>query len=119
MIKVSEVQEYLDMFPDKKDQLDLTVITSYCSKGRYETDRKGLGIVTLFDDLKRMVKNSKSFNQSNSGFQPYRCADMMEKELLDLAYDLGKCHNIKSLMNFATEAILLSQEECAEETEEV
>eukprot|EP01041_Mallomonas_annulata_P008726 gene8726-18039_t len=93
----TEIDEFISMFPDKKDHLDLPTITKLCSKGRYEGAR-GVGILTLFDDLQRMVNNSKTFNQCNIHFQPWRLADMLDKELLTLREMLASYHSMTGLL---------------------
>jgi len=113
---VSDIKEYVDMFPDEKDQIDLLKISKLCSKGRYEGARD-VGILTLFDDLQRMVNNGKYFNQCNMSFQPWRLADMLDKELLALRELLATYH---SDMHMLLEKVdIAREEEVANSQEEI
>jgi hypothetical protein len=73
--------EYVEMYPDKKDQLDFHVIKGRCNEQRYDGEN---GLRELFDDLILMCSNGKKFNDANKGFQPWVLIDMMEKTILDL-----------------------------------
>ena len=100
------------MFPDKMDQLNWSFIEKMEVEGRYESNGNN-GLLNLFEDLQRMVDNSKQFNSSNICFLPWRCADMMDKALLDLRTDLGKLHGIEEIAQFSAtvEEIEFSQKE--------
>lgn len=73
--------EYIEMFPDKDDQLDLHVIKGRSKEKRYDGKN---GLSELFDDLILMCSNGKKFNDANKGFQPWVLIDMMEKTILEL-----------------------------------
>jgi len=113
-LDLSSCSEYCELFPHVKDHLSFPKLRSFLAKGRYE-DGNGRGVMTLFDDLQLMINRSKLFNQSNSQFQPWRCADMMDKALLDLKWELGQIHGIQSL----TESAELTQEIFDAEEEEL
>jgi hypothetical protein len=73
--------EYVEMYPDKNDQLDFHVIKGRSNNQRYDGEN---GLRELFDDLILMCSNGKKFNDTNKGFQPWVLIDMMEKTILDL-----------------------------------
>lgn len=121
--------EYCAMFPRAEDRLDLPAIARLCHRGRYDDDpvadsasagvsgaagRKGavsgaasraakgtnsVGIGALFEDLARMVANSKAFNACNAHFLPWRMAHMMECAVLGLKARLAREHGIPSLLH--------------------
>ena len=117
-INLSVCSEFLKLFPDAKDHLDLPKISKLCGQGRYEAGR-GVGILTLFDDLQRMVNNSKAFNHCNKDFQPWRLADMLDKELLVLRELLAGNHNMPALLEQVATARELEEERGEEEVGEI
>lgn len=91
-------EEYVAMFPQSEDQLDVYVIGNWLAQGRYSpVDENGarsntLGIVTLLRDFDRMVAHAKKFNACNASFLPWRQADMAETFLSTLRSNLARKH---------------------------
>ena len=85
MYRLTQVEEFREVFPDPADQLDLNVLDERRARGLYQ----GIGINALFTDLERMVANGKQFNSVNKDFQPWRLCDMMEKTVAALKCALG------------------------------
>ena len=105
------------MFPSGEDRLDLPCISKLCRKGRYDNDDGGgscIGITVLFDDLQKMVQQSKRFNACNRSFLPWRQADMMEQAVLTLKARLAEHHALPSLQS-ALQQDLANAEEDREE----
>ena len=98
LIPIAEVSpEYVEMFPNKEDILDLHIIANWLEQGRYAANRNdsnsaALGISTLLNDLEHMVHNAKLFNQSNTNFLPWRQADMAATSLTRLRKQLIEVH---------------------------
>ena len=135
-------EEYCALVPAPEDRLDLLAIGKLSRKGRYDdsgssssggsSDGKGtsggggggaknranIGIVTLFEDLQKMVRNSKRFNDNNRAFLPWRMADMMDKAVFSLKSALASHHGIVSLQN-SLQADLDALRESQQETEAV
>jgi len=77
----------------------------------------GIGVATLFEDLQKMVDNSKRFNDSNRDFTPWRVADMMEKTILWVKHELATHRALPCLQHSLT-ADLEEQEEELLQTQE-
>lgn len=91
---LTKTTEYIEMYPEKRDQLDLHVIKERSNENRYDGQN---GLRELFDDLILMCSNGKQFNDANKGFQPWVLIDMMEKTVLDLQLImLGACSSHSS-----------------------
>ena len=106
-LSLSTDAQYCQLFPRSEDRLDLGVLNTLCTQGRYDTAE--VGIAVLFDDLQRMVANSKTLNAANPNFLPFKQADMMEKAISRLKATLADKHGIDSLK----EAIKQHKEEAA------
>jgi hypothetical protein len=92
--------EYCALFPNPQDRWDLCCIQSMAREGRYGEDdapTSAVGVVTLFEDLQAMVRNSKLLNASNPHFLPWRMADMLEKAIFRLKCALADARGISSL----------------------
>ena len=64
--------------------------------GDYDIGDK-LAVNLLFEDLDRMVLNSKEFNASNRDYQVWRMCDMFECHLFWLKQQLYELHSLESL----------------------
>jgi hypothetical protein len=95
----SKISEYCALFPNESDRLDMVLISDRCSKGYYKNNEAG--ILSLFHDLIAMVNNSKEFNKSNVQFQPWRCADMMEKAIVGLMTTISNFHHLHQLAQYS------------------
>jgi hypothetical protein len=111
--------DYCAMFPAAEERWDLPRISRLCRQGRYSDDadnasagsgsgsgkhslRGGgahLGILALFQDLARMVQQSKRYNACNAAFLPWRLADMMECAVQRLKRVLAEERGIVCLQN--------------------
>ena len=114
-------KEFLHMFPDERDHLDLNIITEWAAQGRYDGSATtsssssssssgggggsphSMGIATLFRDLERMVQTGLRFNDCNSSFLPWRQAEMTQQALHDLKLKLSKAHPSLSCLRTAVQ----------------
>lgn len=122
-------EEFLSMFPDKRDHLDLATIIEWATQGRYDgahADSTGssdaaslhsMGISTLFRDLERMVHVGLRFNECNRNFLPWRQAEMTQQALSDLKLKLSEAHPHLSCLRTAVleDAKLVSSREEAKD----
>jgi hypothetical protein len=97
---------YCATFPGAEERWDLPRISRLCRQGRYSDDaddasggRAYLGILALFQDLARMVQQSKRYNACNAAFLPWRLADMMESAVQRLKRVLAEERDITCLQN--------------------
>jgi hypothetical protein len=87
LYKLTQNEEYCEMFPEERDRLDFHVLASRCTRGEYHSSKRG--VLGLFEDLELMVANGKQFNDCNRSFQPWRLCDMVEKTVGNLKIALG------------------------------
>jgi hypothetical protein len=112
LLDLSENEEFCSRFPSPDNHVTLPLLRKRCQNGYYNRtsndelsrmsaaevrDVQELTILSLFDDLCRMVSNSKEFNDCNRDFQPWRFADMVEMAILDLMRDLASIHSLTAL----------------------
>lgn len=99
--------EWREMFPDKKDSLNLIILQTNFGRGRYNGS---VGITTLFRDLELMVANGKRFNACNRDFLTWRQIDMYEKTVNLVKRHVAASHNIASLRESVQEQIKLAKD---------
>jgi hypothetical protein len=78
LYRLDENEEYVQKFPSFDDQIDFHKLKMWSSNGRYRSK----GVKLLFEDLLRMTKHGKLFNQPNCDFQVWRLIDILEKSIL-------------------------------------
>jgi hypothetical protein len=102
-LSICKDQEYCSLF-SVEDRLDLQTINTWGRSGRYEEE---IGIAVLFDDLERMVANSKKLNAANAQFLPWIQADAMGKMLFQLKKCLAAKTKNETLQNSVEDHIEL------------
>ena len=121
LFNLATCPQYTAFYPALSDRVDLHTLKRQCQAGVYVG-----GLSRLFDDIDKMIRNGKSFNEPNRDFQVWRLIDMFEKAIERLKIIVLSDGSLQTGIAFDKYAVPTNSsinrklmEEMAEEAEEV